>query len=110
MTNGFSKVVDIIYNEFENFEHISIEKPKGGYFVWVKLSESVNIDKLKKEFKGNDIAVTYGDIFVRENERNKPEFDYLKRRFRMAISYLEDDVVLEGCKLIKQCVKQSLFD
>ena len=35
----------------------------GGYFVWIVLSNAVNVEKLKEEMKKEQVAVKFGTLF-----------------------------------------------
>jgi DNA-binding transcriptional MocR family regulator len=87
----------------KNFE---VESPlsSGGYFLWLKLADNVDVSKIKSQLEKDNIVVAYGEIFVQPIDREKEKYAYLKKRIRLGFSYLEEDVLVEGCKKIREAI------
>jgi len=91
----------------KNSHAVSLEKPIGGYFLWLKINEKVNLDVLAQKLNDNDIDVHYGTIFVRCKERNDSKFEYLKRRMRISFTFLELERFIEGLAKLKKSIEDS---
>lgn len=76
----------------------------GGYFIWIKLADNINIAKVKSQLAEDNIVAPFGEIFVQESDREKQEFEYLKRRIRLGFSFLEEDVLVEGSKKVRAAI------
>jgi DNA-binding transcriptional MocR family regulator len=98
------KAYDILHGSFA-FE---ISKPRGGYFLWIRLNNKVNLEKMNKLFEENLVKVTNGSIFVLNSEIENPKFFYLQRRLRIAYTFLDDGILLKGFSVLKKCIEDSL--
>jgi DNA-binding transcriptional MocR family regulator len=95
--------------ELEGSNNYEINSPLdcGGYFIWVKLRDNVNLEKLRAQLVEDNIVVGWGEIFVQEKDRELEKFQYLKRRMRLGFSFLDEDVLVSGCKKIRAAIDNN---
>lgn len=91
----------------KSFEVVS-PLSSGGYFLWLKIADNVDMLKIKSQLEKDNIVVAYGEIFVQPIDREKEKYAYLKRRIRLAFSYLEEDVLVEGCKKVREAIEGAV--
>ena len=119
---GFQdKVLDIIRNKFKERintcleilvtgneqDKYKIKRVKGGYFLWVQLSEKYDLNVLKDLFTKYDISVIYGDTFIQVEDKEKQEFMYLKRRLRLSFAFMDLEVLKEACINLKRALEEA---
>lgn len=96
-------------NILEGSNNFSVNTPLdcGGYFIWVKLGDNVNVQKVREQLESDNIVVGWGEIFVQMSDREKDQFQYLKRRMRLGFSFLDEDVLVDGCKKIRAAIDNN---
>lgn len=99
-----------MYEILSGSPNFTVNKPKGGYFLWLKLSESVDLAKLKEILENEKITLFFGENFVRLEDREKEEFKYLQRRIRICFSYMDFELLLNGCKALKEAIDNSVVN
>jgi len=93
-------VLDIL-NGSPNF---TVNKPEGGYFLWIKLNENVDLNILKGLLDKEQITLFFGETFVQMADREKEQFKFLQRRIRIAFSFMDLDLLLDGTKLLREAI------
>lgn len=98
-------------NELNGCPHYEINSPLncGGYFIWIKLSENIDVAKVKAQLEKDNIVVGWGEIFVQASDRDLPKFSHLKRRIRLGYSYLDEEVLVEGCKRVRAAIENNVI-
>ena len=97
----------ILVDEISKSKNIKFNIPQGGYFIFVKLNDNIDIEKLHKISFENELGYFKGEISTLKScfeEGN--EYLYLKRYVRLAFSYLEDSILAEAGKLFVKLVDE----
>jgi DNA-binding transcriptional MocR family regulator len=74
-------------------------KPAGGLFMWVRLPEDVDMDKLMAVSRERKVFFAPGAAF-HIDRKNDP---YI----RLAFGHVPDDLIVEGIPVLAQCVRES---
>ncbi|MCH4887026.1 PLP-dependent aminotransferase family protein [Acidaminobacter sp. JC074] len=80
----------------KHFEDIEYECPKGGYYIWLRLSSDVSIRKLFDLCKKKGVMMTPGYHF---SQSNGP---YIRLNF----SYPSEEEIISGIKIISDCYNE----
>ncbi|MDG5817044.1 PLP-dependent aminotransferase family protein [Chitinispirillales bacterium ANBcel5] len=79
---------------------ITWTKPKGGFYIWVTLPETVNATDVFNISVKNGAAFVIGSAFDPEGKRNNS--------FRLAFSHTPEGKIGEGVKIVADAVKACL--
>ncbi|MBN2414012.1 PLP-dependent aminotransferase family protein [candidate division KSB1 bacterium] len=83
-------------------EQVTWTKPRGGFYIWVKLPEIIDAtDILKKSIKSGAVFVI-GQTFDPLGKKNNC--------FRLAFSHTPEDRIEEGIKIIASALKESMIN
>ncbi len=74
-------------------------KPAGGLFMWVRLPEDVDMDKLMSVSRDKKVFFAPGAAF-HIDRKNDP---YI----RLAFGHVPDELIVEGIPVLAQCVRES---
>jgi len=93
---------DIMFKSLEAFmpESISWTKPRGGFFVWLKLPQNLGAKEVADWTRNLGVLVSAGDEFFAEF----PSAPYL----RLAFSYLGKDRIEEGIAKLARVIRAHL--
>jgi len=80
---------------------VSWTRPRGGFYVWVTLPESLDSSDVFAAAIKQGAAFVIGNAFDPEEKRNNC--------FRLAFSHTSEDKIEQGVRIIAQAVKQLLF-
>ena len=96
-------------NILQGSDNFKINTPLecGGYFIWIRLADNVDVPKVRAQLDNDNIVVGWGEIFVQEKERELEKYQYLKRRFRLRFSFLDEDELVDGCKKIRAAIDNN---
>ena len=108
LRNSLLDRVNRSYNILEGSKAFKLSKPKGGYFLWIRLNDNVNLERMHRAFPEYNIIIITGDVFVQESDREKPEFLCLKRRIRVSYSYNDLDKLIEGLSIMRKCIESAV--
>jgi 2-aminoadipate transaminase len=86
--------------ETELADCVSWNRPRGGLFVWLKLPESTDLEKLEQLAEQNGVVYTPG----REFHYNKEEIKYL----RLSYPHMSSDELREGVTMLAKCIRQAI--
>lgn len=78
----------------------SWNRPRGGLFVWVKLPESTNLQRLEQRAAESGVEYTPG----REFHYRKENIPYL----RLSYPHMSRDEIREGVSILARCIRQAL--
>jgi DNA-binding transcriptional MocR family regulator len=94
----------------EGSKYFEVKSPLtcGGYFIWLKLNENVDVAKVKSQLEKDNIVAPFGEIFVQASDREKEKFAHLKRRLRLGYSFLDEDVLVDGCKKVRAAIEGAV--
>ena len=84
------------------------DSPKWGYFYWIKLNDKVDIDVFKKKMEEEDLHVLFGISALQKEYAQKEEYKYLNRRIRICFVRYDLNRVLEGCKVLRRILEESV--
>jgi DNA-binding transcriptional MocR family regulator len=87
----------------------NVPVPEGGYFIWVRLEDNVNLDLFKENLEKAGIAVLFGERFIQESDRENQEFRYLRRRFRTSFANMDEESLYEGTQRLREVIEASLI-
>ncbi|MFQ5721156.1 MAG: PLP-dependent aminotransferase family protein [Candidatus Aminicenantales bacterium] len=93
---------DIMFKSLETFmpQPLSWTKPKGGFFIWLKLPPSLKVEEVVGWAQSSGILVLSGnDFFARP-----PQEPYL----RLAFSFLNQNTIEEGIAKLANVIKSHL--
>jgi 2-aminoadipate transaminase len=79
---------------------VSWRKPRGGIFVWIKLPDSINMNKLKDLADERAVAYSPGNVFRPDNK----EIKYL----RLSYAHLPLGDIEEGVKILAGCIRDAV--
>ena len=98
----YGKRRDLMYNTMlEEFPaEVKFAKPTGGLFLWVELPEYMNAAELAKECLKENVAYVPGVGFYPDEQ--------VKNTFRMNISCMPEDKIVEGIKRLAKVIKANL--
>jgi len=99
-----------MYDILNGSPNFTVNKPDGGYFLWVKLSDNVDLQKLKANLESEKITLFFGENFVQMEDREKEKFKYLQRRIRICFSFMDIDLLLPGTKLLREAIDNSCIN
>ncbi|MBB6214473.1 DNA-binding transcriptional MocR family regulator [Anaerosolibacter carboniphilus] len=91
-----------------NMTEVEFKIPETGFFVWIKLSNAININILEKRLRERNIFISPADYFFIGNNRSE-------NAFRICISKLTKDQMKTGIRIIfeeihkLQKIKEQLF-
>lgn len=75
---------------------VAVQKPEGGYFLWLEFNEEIDTYFIYQELKKFDISIAYGNLFVANNQ--------FQNCMRINISFELTDEVKSALKKIGQLV------
>lgn len=107
LINNFKDRINSMFDILNGSPNFTINKPDGGYFLWIKLSENVDLQKLKGLLEIEKITLFFGEMFVQLADREKEQFKYLHRRIRICFSFMDVDLLLDGCKLLREAIDNA---
>eukprot|EP01080_Neovahlkampfia_damariscottae_P008918 gene8918-867_t len=87
--------------EFDKKKLLDFEKPKGGYFLWIKLNDQINFDLFSKNLKKNQVQVLIGN-------KNSIEENSFPNFIRLCFAYVDRKDLIEGSKRICISANESL--
>jgi len=93
---------DIMFKSLETYmpEAISWTKPKGGFFIWIKLPFNLRIEEVVNWSQSSGVLVLSGnDFFVKP-----PQTPYL----RLAFSFLNQNKIEEGIAKLANVIKSHI--
>jgi len=94
---NYENLASIMETELKKCPGLEFEKANGGFFMWVKLKEMVNVDLFFEELSKNNIIVLQGDICsVSKNYKNY---------FRLCFAFLSEDEIIQGTQIIKSILQ-----
>lgn len=99
-----AKICDDILKGSKAFTY---DFPEWGYFFWLKLSDNVNLDKLKANLLKEDMHVLFGESAIHENALKEDKFQFLKRRIRICFVRFDLDQLKAGVKLLREIIENS---
>eukprot|EP00340_Litonotus_pictus_P002419 CAMPEP_0170518776 /NCGR_PEP_ID=MMETSP0209-20121228/4390_1 /TAXON_ID=665100 ORGANISM="Litonotus pictus, Strain P1" /NCGR_SAMPLE_ID=MMETSP0209 /ASSEMBLY_ACC=CAM_ASM_000301 /LENGTH=384 /DNA_ID=CAMNT_0010804461 /DNA_START=20 /DNA_END=1174 /DNA_ORIENTATION=- len=82
--------------------------PVQGYFFWLKLSDEVNVNKLKETLEQEKVIVLFGNEAVAEEFRAENQFLFLERRIRISFGTLPLEKTIRGFSLLRSIIENSL--
>lgn len=93
---------DVILKSLETKmpESVSWARPKGGFFIWVRLPHDLQAVDVVKWVQKSGIMILAGDHFFAEY----PTGQYL----RLAFSYIKSEKIKEGIEKLSQIIKSHL--
>jgi DNA-binding transcriptional MocR family regulator len=99
----YKRRADIMLSALESLmpAGISWTKPRGGFYVWVTLPETLDSSDVFSAAIKQGAAFVIGNAFDPEEKRNNC--------FRLAFSHTPEDKIEQGVRTIAQAVKQLLF-
>lgn len=104
----FSERINICDEILNGSKAFSYELPTWGYFYWLKLSNKVNLEKLKSLLTEEDLLVLFGESCLADSEQSKEKFAFLKRRIRVCFVRYPIDKIKEGFALLRKLIENSL--
>lgn len=78
-------------------DYAAWSKPSGGFFIWVKLDEKVNMNKLFKECLNNNVLINQGSIYHGNNST-----------IRLSYSYASFEEMEKGILTIKEILSNQI--
>jgi DNA-binding transcriptional MocR family regulator len=107
LINSFKDRINLLYSILNGSRNFTVNKPDGGYFIWIKLSDNVDLSKLKSLLDNEKITLFFGENFVQIEDRDKEKFKYLSKRIRICFSFMDVDLLLDGCKLLREAIDNA---
>jgi DNA-binding transcriptional MocR family regulator len=100
---------DVLFNELSKCEYLEINKPSGGFFMFVRVKESVDVSlvhKKREEYELNFLdGFSCGPADIRKNMR----FNYLERFIRLSFSSLNEEELLDAGKAFVNLITNCLI-
>lgn len=100
--------LDIAVDLLKKCDLLSFDPPEGGYFMFVKLSDKVNIDMLNNKREEYELNFMDGYGFIPKSLQH--EFPEFKSTIRLSVSFLTKDTIGDGIKafisLVEECAKK----
>ncbi len=96
-----------MYGILNGSPNFYVNKPEGGYFIWIKLFDNVDLQKLKLNLEKEKLGILFGENFVQVNDRETEKFKYLHRRIRICFSFMDVDLLLDGTKLLREAIDDA---
>ena len=93
-------LLDALETEFSNVEGMHWTRPDGGLFVWIKLPENVDRNRIKQLAAERGILYATGQAFHAGDE----DVPYL----RLAFGWIEREDIAPGVRVLAQCVRESM--
>ena len=101
----YSERLSILCNSLKKFDGeknlFQFDKPKGGYFLWIKLNDSINIDLFELNLIKNQIEIMFGN-------KNSIELNSFPNYIRLCFAYVDKKDLIEGSKRICISAIESL--
>jgi 2-aminoadipate transaminase len=99
----YKRRAEIMLNALESMmpQGVAWTKPRGGFYVWVTLPETLDSSDVFAAAIKQGAAFVIGNAFDPEEKRNNC--------FRLAFSHTPEDKIEQGIRIIAQAVKQLLF-
>ena len=91
-------------------ELYSYEIPTSGFFLWLKLCDEINLEKLKRLLELNNIQLLFGESFTSKVALEEDRFKYLYRRIRLSFGTLPLDKLLRGLSKLKIIFEQCCLE
>ncbi|MGN1187237.1 MAG: PLP-dependent aminotransferase family protein [Lachnospiraceae bacterium] len=88
-------MINIISDEVKDKDIISYIKPEGGVWIWCKLSDKINSNKLHRLAQRNGIDYYPGSLFYQNGS-------YGTNYFRLVYSYSPKDEIEHGMKVLAE--------
>lgn len=102
---------DVLFEELSKCEYLEITKPSGGFFMFVRVKESINISEVHKKREEYELNFLDGYSCGPADIRKDSRFNYLERFIRLSFSSLgEEELLAAGkafVKLITSCLIQK---
>jgi 2-aminoadipate transaminase len=93
-------LLDALEGEFGQVPGMHWTHPDGGLFLWVKLPEQVDRERLQELAVARGITYATGQAFHALNQ----DIPYL----RLAFGWIEKDDIAEGVRLLAECVREAM--
>jgi 2-aminoadipate transaminase len=93
-------LLDALEVELGGIDGVHWTQPDGGLFVWVKLPEQVDLNRLRDLAAERSITYATGQAFHAENQ----DVHYL----RLAFGWIGRDDITPGVQLLARCVREAL--
>lgn len=93
-------LLDALEVEFGGIDGMHWTQPDGGLFVWVKLPEQIDLNRLRDLAAQRDIQYATGQAFHAEGE----DVPYL----RLAFGWISREDIAPGVRLLAQSVRESM--
>ena len=82
--------------------------PSGGYFAWLALPETCDMDELAVQTEKHQVAVLRGDRCVAGGrDDNDVSFLASKQCVRLCFAYLDEDEIVEGVRRLARAVRAA---
>lgn len=98
---------DMLYDELIKCKFLEINKAQGGYFLFVRVNEAIDIDKVHQNRQKFELNFIKGTDCGQQELMDMPIYKHLHRFIRLSFSYLSVDGLKEAGKafvdLIEYC-------
>jgi 2-aminoadipate transaminase len=81
-------------------EEVTWTKPHGGFYCWITVPDSVDLDSLIKTALKNRVIYFTGNFFYLDHQHHN--------HFRLCYSRPDEDVIVEGVRRIAQALKEEM--
>jgi DNA-binding transcriptional MocR family regulator len=80
----------------EQLPAVTYTVPQGGYFFWVRLPDSLNAVKFRKQAKQLNVDIRPGTLFSCEGG--------LQNYIRLCFAHYEEEQIEQGVSRLKECL------